>query len=55
MGEGVLDLVSGGVIVDVVGHAGLLWRVEDHQVHSILSDAAPASNAQRTACEVMNN
>ena len=55
MGEGVLDLVSGGVIVDVVGHAGLLWRVENHQVHSILSDAAPAANAQRTACEMMND
>ena len=53
--EGVFNLVSGGVIVDVISHAGLLRRVKDDQVHSILSDASPAANGQRTAGEMVDH
>ena len=53
--EGVFNLVSGGVIVDVISHAGLLRRVKDDQVHSILSDASPAANSQRTAGEMVDH
>jgi len=39
--EWVFDLVSSGVVVDVVGDASLFWRVKDDQIHLRLSDSTP--------------
>ena len=46
--ERILDFVSSRVVIDVVGHAGLLGGVEDDQVHGTLAHTAPRPNAQRT-------
>lgn len=52
--EWVLNLVTSRVVVDVVGDALLLWRVEDNQIHAILTNTSPRANAERTAVEVVN-
>lgn len=33
--------------MDVIGHTGFIWRTEDDQIHEILADSAPISNAER--------
>ena len=50
-----LDLVTSRIVVDVVGKASLVGRVEDDEVHSILTHATPGPNAQRTASEVVDD
>ena len=42
--EGVLDLITCGVIVDVVSDTRLFGRVENDQVHCALADTTPCSN-----------
>ena len=37
----IFDLVTRGIVIDVVGDTGLLRRVEDDQVHLTLTDSAP--------------
>ena len=53
--EGVFNLVSSRVVVDVVGDAGLLWRVKDDEIHLRLSDSSPRANRKGTAVEVLND
>lgn len=53
--EGVLDLVPGLLIVDVVGHRTLVRRVKDDQVHSVLTDPSPFANAERAAGQMVNH
>ena len=54
--KGKLNLVSGGIVVDVVSHARLLpERIEDHEIHRILTDAPPRSNAERATVEMVND
>lgn len=53
--EGVLDLVPGLLIVDVVGHRTLVRRVKDDQVHGVLTDASPFANAERAAGQMVDH
>lgn len=39
--EWILDLVTSRVVVDVVGDAAFLGRIEDYEVHGTLSNATP--------------
>lgn len=55
VGKGIFDLVAGGVVVDVVGHAGLFGRVENNQIHGILPNAAPTADGQGAASEVVDH
>lgn len=55
VGKWELDLVASRVVVDVVGDARFVRRVEDDQIHRILTHSSPAANAERTAGEVMND
>lgn len=45
VGEWVLDFVPGRVIVDVVCKTSFVRRVENDQVHRILTHTAPRANA----------
>lgn len=53
--EGILDLVASRVVIDIVGDAGLVGRVEDDEIHGIETNTAPAADAQSTAGEVMDH
>lgn len=53
--ERILDLVTGSIVVNVVGHARLVRRVKDNQVHGVLPDASPATNGQGPTGEVRDN
>lgn len=53
--EGKFDLVAGRIVIDVVGQACFVGRIEDDQVHGILADAAPASDAEGPTGEVLND
>lgn len=52
--KGVLDLVAGLVVVDVVGHGALVGGVEDDEVHGVLTDTRPLADAEGTAGQVVN-
>lgn len=49
------DLVSSRVVVDVVCDAGFVRRVEDDQIHCILANSAPCTDAEGTASEVVDH
>lgn len=51
----VLNLVTGLLVVDVVGHCALVWRVKDDEIHHVLSDSSPLADAEGSAGEVMNH
>lgn len=53
--ERILDLVPGGVVVDVVRDATFFGRVEDDEVHGTLADSTPRADAQRAASKVVNH
>lgn len=55
VGKWVLDLVPGLFVVDVVGHRTLIGRVEDDEIHHILTDTRPGANAQSTTGEMLND
>lgn len=55
VGEGEFDLVSSRIVVDVISNASLIGRIEDDEIHCILPDATPGTNAQRATSEVMND
>ena len=50
-----LDLVTSRIVVDVVGKASLVGRVEDDEVHGVLTHTTPGPNAQGTASEVVDD
>ncbi len=54
-GERVFDLVASGIIVDIVRDAGFVRRVEDDQVHGVLTHPSPRTDAQRSTGEVLND
>ena len=54
-GEGVLDLVTCGVVVNVVGDTSLFGRVENDKVHGALADTTPCADGQRATVEVLDN
>lgn len=43
--EGVLDLIPGGVVVNVIREAGLFGGIKDDQIHGILTHSTPCSYA----------
>ena len=53
--ERVLDLVTGLVVVDVVGHGALVGRVEDDQVHRVLADTHPPTDGEGAAVEMVDH
>ncbi len=53
--EGILDLVAGRIVVDVICHACLVRRIEDNKIHSIQAHTPPRTNCQGTACEMVND
>jgi len=53
--EGKFDLVASRVVVDVVGDARFVGRVEDDQIHGVLTNTSPRTNAQRSTCEVLDD
>lgn len=55
VGEGVLDLVAGLLVIDVVGHGALIGGVEDDEVHHVLANSCPFTNAERAASQVVNH
>jgi hypothetical protein len=54
-GERKFDLVASRIVVDIIGDTCLIRRIEDDEVHGILTDSAPGSDAQGATSEVMNN
>lgn len=53
--ERILDFVTSGIVVDIVGHAGLVGRVEDDQVHGILANAPPGTDREGAAGKMRND
>lgn len=53
--EWVFDLITSRVVVDIVCHAGLVGRVENNQVHRVLSNAPPATDCQRSTSEMRDD
>ena len=53
--EWVFDLVTGRIVVDVVGQTRFIRGIENDKVHGILSNSAPGANAQRLAGKVMDD
>lgn len=51
----ILDLVPSLLIVDVVGHGALVWRVKDDEVHSVLTNSRPLADGERTASKMMDH
>jgi hypothetical protein len=49
------DLVTSRIVVDVVGDASLVRRIEYHQIHCILAYTAPGANAERAAGKVVDD
>jgi hypothetical protein len=41
----IFDLVASRVVVYVVGDAGFIGRIEDDEIHCVLTDSTPRSNA----------
>ena len=54
-GEWELDFVASRIVVDIVGDAGFVRGIEDDQVHGVLADSPPGTNAQRPTGKVMND
>lgn len=55
IGERVLDLIAGSIVVYIVRHACLIRGVEHDQVHGVLPNAPPAADSQGTTSEVRNH
>lgn len=55
VGEGVLDLVAGLLVIDVIGHGALIRGVEDDEVHHVLTNSCPFTNAERAASQVVDH
>lgn len=55
VGEWILDLVSGRVIVDIVGETGFVGRIEYDQIHGILSHPTPGADCKGFAGKVVNH
>lgn len=55
MRKWVLDLISSLVVIDVVSHGTLVGGVEDDEIHCVLPDTRPLSDAEGAAGKVMNH
>lgn len=53
--ERIFNLVSGLLIVDVVGHGALVRRIEDDEIHSVLPNSCPLSDAEGSASKMMDH
>ncbi len=53
--EGILDLVASRIVVDVVGHDGLVGRVKDDEIHGVETNTTPGADAQRPASQMMDD
>lgn len=53
--KGVFDFVSGLVVVDIIGHACFVGRVEDDEVHGVLAHTRPLANTEGAASQVVDH